>query len=103
MISLPDIMESIQDLPYLDEAYAVAIPSVTGHQIATLVRLKKLDAVENHISIERIRTDLSAELRECELPTRLRFLEEHEPSPPCGLRRKVPTSEVLESYFTEKG
>lgn len=113
-VSLPDITESIQDLSYVREAYIIAIPSVTGNHIAALVRLEKSNTTEaylqgddndargNHISIERIRSDLSKELRECELPTLLRVLDEHEPSPTLGPRRKVPKWETLEAYFTAK-
>lgn len=114
-IPLPDITESIQDLSYIAEAYTVAVSKAAGHQIAAIVRLKKRNTAEtnlpddshdtngNLISIEGLRSDLSKELRECELPTLLRVLGEGEASPTIAARRKTPSNEVLASYFVANG
>lgn len=100
-ISIPELEASIQDLPYVAEAYVLGVPDAeTGYRAAALIRPRENTDDQALLALHQLRADLYQTLQAYKLPTLLRLLQPHEPSPltPHG---KPDYKQALAIYFPQ--
>lgn len=81
-IPIPELEASIQDLPYVAEAYVLGVPDAeAGYRAAALIRPREKTDGQALLTLHQLRGDLYRSLQAYKLPTLLRLLQPHEPSP----------------------